>query len=366
METVDCVVVGAGVVGLACARRLAQAGREVLILESEARFGSGISSRSSEVIHAGLYYPPGSLRARLCVPGRDALYTYCAARAIPHRRLGKLLVATDDAQLPQLDAIAACAIANGVQGLRRLSATEACALEPALTCTGALLSPDTGIVDSHALMLALLADAEAAGTTLVTHVPVLGGRCSDAGIELYTGGTAPMTLRARSVINAAGLGAIRLAGALEGFPARCVPVARYAKGNYFALQGRSPFRHLIYPIPEAAGLGVHLTLDLGGQARFGPDVEWIAAPDYRVDSDRAAAFYPAVRRYWPALPDGALTPAHAGVRPKIHGPDEPAADFRLLGPAEHGIAGLVQLFGIESPGLTCCLALADAVAAALG
>jgi L-2-hydroxyglutarate oxidase LhgO len=365
MEGVDCVVVGAGVVGLACARALALAGHDVLILEAANTFGSGISSRSSEVIHAGLYYPTNSLRARLCVTGRDALYAYCAERHIQHRRVGKLLVATGEAQRPRLDAIAAQAKANGVGKLQPLSGAEAMALEPALTCVAALLSPDTGIIDSHALMLALLGDAEAAGASLVTRAPVEGAECRADGFVLELGGTEPMRLHARSLVNAAGLGAVPLARRLAGFPAALVPTPRYARGNYFALQGRSPFSRLIYPIPEAAGLGVHLTLDLGGQARFGPDVEWIAEPGYKVDPARAAAFYPAIRRYWPGLPDGALQPAYAGVRPKIHGPDEAAADFMLLGPREHGLAGLVQLFGIESPGLTCSLALAEAVRAAL-
>jgi L-2-hydroxyglutarate oxidase LhgO len=365
MEGVDCVVVGAGVVGLACARALALAGRDVLILEAANTFGSGISSRSSEVIHAGLYYPTNSLRARLCVTGRDALYAYCAERHIQHRRVGKLLVATGEAQRPRLDAIAAQAKANGVGKLQPLSGAEAMALEPALTCVAALLSPDTGIIDSHALMLALLGDAEAAGASLVTRSPVEGAECRADGFVLELGGTEPMRLHARSLVNAAGLGAVPLARRLAGFPAALVPTPRYARGNYFALQGRSPFSRLIYPIPEAAGLGVHLTLDLGGQARFGPDVEWIAEPGYKVDPARAAAFYPAIRRYWPGLPDGALQPAYAGVRPKTHGPDEAAADFMLLGPREHGLAGLVQLFGIESPGLTCSLALAEAVRAAL-
>lgn len=365
VETADCVVVGAGVIGLACARALALAGREVLILEAAERFGSGISSRSSEVIHAGLYYPGGSLRARLCVAGRQALYAYCTERAIPHRRTGKLVVAHDLAGMARLEAIAAQAAANGVDTLQRLDAAAARALEPALHCTAALLSPDTGIIDSHALMLALLADAERAGATLVPRAPVSGGRCTAAGIELEVGGAQACRLRARSVVNAAGLGAVALARSLEGFPAGQIPVPRLAKGNYFALQGPAPFSRLIYPIPEAAGLGVHLTLDLAGQARFGPDVEWVEEADYRVDPARAAAFYPAVRRYWPDLPDGALVPAYAGLRPKIHGPDEAAADFCVLTPRDHGIPGLVQLFGIESPGLTSCLALAGMVASAL-
>ena len=362
----DCVVIGAGVIGLACARALARAGREVLILEAAETFGTGVSSRSSEVIHAGLYYPAGSLRARLCRPGREALYAWCAERHVPHRRVGKLVVATSAAQLPILDDIARQARANGVTGVRRMDAAEARSLEPAPRCVGALLSPDTGIVDSHALMLSLLADAEAAGAALATHAPVESIECRADGHVLGVGGAEPMRLRASVVINAAGLGAVPLARQMDGFPADRVPTARYARGNYFALQGRSPFTHLIYPVPESAGLGVHLTLDLGGQARFGPDVEWVDEPGYQVDPARAEAFYPAVRRYWPGLPDGALVPAYAGIRPKIHGPDEQAADFMLLGPADHGVPGLVQLFGIESPGLTSCLALADAVRDALG
>ncbi|NML24288.1 NAD(P)/FAD-dependent oxidoreductase [Zoogloea dura] len=366
LERVDCVVVGAGVIGLACARALARQGHEVLILEAAASWGSGISSRSSEVIHAGLYYPAGSLRARLCVPGRDALYAYCAEKHVAHRRVGKLLVATDSAQLPRLDAIARQAEHNGVSGLKYLDPAQARALEPALHCAGALLSPDTGIIDSHGLMLALLGDAEAHGASLATHAPVLGGRVHSDGFVLEVDGASPLTLHARKLVNAAGLGALPLARQLTGLRHETLPQPRYARGNYFALQGKSPFSHLIYPVPEAAGLGVHLTLDLGGQARFGPDVEWVDSPGYRVDPARAEAFYPAVRRYWPGLPDGALVPAYAGIRPKIHGPDEPAADFRVMGPAEHGLPGLVQLFGIESPGLTCCLALADHVAGLIG
>jgi len=361
----DCVVIGAGVIGLACARALARAGREVLILEAAETFGTGISSRSSEVIHAGLYYPAGSLRARLCRPGREALYAWCADRHVPHQRVGKLVVATSAAQLPVLDDIARQARANGVASVQRLDAAEARALEPALSCVGALLSPDTGIVDSHALMLSLLADAEAAGATLVTHAPVQSVECGTDGHVLEVGGAGPMRLHTARLINAAGLGAVPLAKRMRGFPAGLLPTAHYARGNYFALQGRSPFKRLIYPVPESAGLGVHLTLDLAGQARFGPDVEWVDAPGYQVAPARAAAFYPAVRRYWPDLPDGALVPAYAGIRPKIHGPNEPAADFMLLGPQAHGLPGLVQLFGIESPGLTSCLALADAVLEAL-
>ncbi|MCE1184082.1 MAG: NAD(P)/FAD-dependent oxidoreductase [Rhodocyclales bacterium] len=366
MEQLDAVVIGAGVVGLACARALAQAGREVLILESAAQFGTGISSRSSEVIHAGLYYPAGSWRARCCMAGRARLYAYCAARGIAHRRLGKLVVATDTAQTPALATLARQAAALGVP-VELLSAPQAQALEPALRCVAALHSPETGIIDSHALMQALLADAEAAGAQLVCHAPVAGGQTRPGGgLVLQVGGIHQMEIAARQVVNAAGLGALPLARRWHGLDPKRLPASHYARGNYFALSGKAPFQRLIYPLPEPGGLGIHLTLDLGGQARFGPDVEWLDAPgsagfDYRVAPARAARFYPAIRRYWPELPDQALQPAHAGIRPKIHAPHEPAADFCLQGPQTHGHPGLVELFGIESPGLTSSLALAEVV-----
>ncbi|MEY4752996.1 MAG: hypothetical protein RJA44_671, partial [Pseudomonadota bacterium] len=371
MECIDTVVIGAGVVGLACARALAQAGREVLIVDAAERFGSGNSSRNSEVIHAGLYYPSGSLKAQLCRRGRALLYAYCAERGVPHRRLGKLLVATEPGQTPKLAALQAQASANGVDDLQWLDAAQAVALEPALRCHAALLSPSTGIIDSHALMLALLADAEAAGALLVLRAPVLGGHSDADGLTLQVGGASPMTLQARQVVNAAGPWAPALARRL-GLTAAQVPVAHYCKGNYFSATGRSPFSRLIYPLPDAAGLGVHVTLDLAGQMRFGPDTEWLAAPDtggtdfpplqaldYRVDPARLAGMSAAIRRYWPGLRDDALQSAYAGVRPKISAADAPAADFRLDGPAAHGVAGLLNLYGIESPGLTACLALAE-------
>ena len=363
MEKIDCLVIGAGVIGLAVARRLAAAGRDVLIVESESAFGTGISARNSEVIHAGIHYPAGSLKARLCVAGRDMLYAYCAERGIGHRRCGKLMVATSDQQRAQLDRIAAGARANGVDDLRFLSRTEARALEPALECTAALLSPSTGIIDSHALMLSLLGDAERNGAVLALNSPVLDGEIVADGIVLRVGsGTdESMRIHAATVVNCAGLGAQGIARHLRGLPPQSVPPLHYAKGNYYALAGRAPFSRLIYPVPEAAGLGVHLTLDLGGQARFGPDVEWIDTIDYTVAPERAEAFYGEVRRYWPQLSDGALVPAYAGVRPKPHAPGEPACDFLVSGPAEHGVPGLVCLYGIESPGLTSCLALADHV-----
>lgn len=372
MDKIDTLVIGAGVVGLAVARALARTGREVVIAEALDAFGTVTSARNSEVIHAGLYYPTGSLKARLCVRGRERLYAYCAERGIAHRRCGKLIVATAEAQHATLAALQAQAAANGVHDLRPLSAAEARALEPALACTAALLSPSTGIVDSHGLMLALLGDAEAAGAALALCSPVTGGAVTADGVVVEIGGAAPMTLLAREVVNAAGLSAPAVAGALHGAaaPGWRPPQARFCKGSYFSCSGRAPFSRLVYPIPEAAGLGVHVTLDLAGQMRFGPDVEWLdvadaAAIDYRVDPARQAGLADAIRRYWPALPDGALSPAYAGVRPKIGGPDAPAADFRLDGPAAHGVPGLVHLFGIESPGLTSCLAIADAVVEAL-
>lgn len=361
MEEIECAVIGAGVVGLAVARKLAMQGREVLILEAESAFGTGISARNSEVIHAGIHYAAGSLKARLCVAGRNMLYAYCVERGIGHRRCGKLIVATREQQRAELDRIAAAAKTNGVDDLRLLSRHEARALEPALECVAALLSPSTGIIDSHALMLSLLGDAERDGAVLAVSSRVLGGEIDDKGIILNIGGDTgeAMRLHAGTVVNCAGLGAQGFARGLRGLAMESVPPLHYAKGNYYALAGRAPFSRLIYPVPEAAGLGVHLTLDLGGQARFGPDVEWIDRIDYRVAPERAEAFYADVRRYWPQLADGALVPAYAGIRPKPHAPGEPASDFLVSGPVEHRIRGLVCLYGIESPGLTASLALAD-------
>lgn len=361
-DKVDCVVIGAGVVGLAVGRALALKGREVLVLEAADAIGTQTSSRNSEVIHAGLYYPTGSLKAQLCVRGRDMLYAYCAERAVPFRRCGKLLVATSDAQLPGLESIRARALANGVPELQWLTREEAQALEPALQCVAALHSPNTGIVDSHALMLALQGDLEHAGGIVALNSPLARAECAQDAIYLIAeDGT---RLQARTVINAAGLYAPGLAARFAGLDAAHVPIAHYAKGNYFTLAGRAPFSRLIYPVPEAAGLGVHLTLDLGGQAKFGPDVQWVDSPDdLLVDAARGDAFYAEVRKYWPGLRDGALAPGYAGIRPKIHGADAPAADFVIQGPSVHGVAGLVNLFGIESPGLTSALAIADHVAA---
>ncbi|MGA0571034.1 NAD(P)/FAD-dependent oxidoreductase [Variovorax sp. VNK109] len=360
MDRVDAVVIGAGVVGLAVARALALEGREVMVLEQENLIGSGTSSRNSEVIHAGIYYPQGSLKAALCVQGKEMLYAYCGERGLPHRRCGKLIVATSDEQVAQLDTILARARANGVTDLVKLDAQEAKALEPALHCVAALLSPGTGIVDSHAFMLSLQGDLENAGGLVALGSKVSSAQCSADGILIRTDdGT---ELMASTVVNAAGLHAPAVAARFEGLPAARVPRARYAKGNYFTLSGRSPFSRLIYPVPEAAGLGVHLTIDLGGQAKFGPDVQWVDSPDdLVVDPARGDAFYAEVRKYWPGLADGALQAGYAGIRPKISGPGEVAADFVIQGPGEHGVPGLVNLFGIESPGLTSALAIGERV-----
>lgn len=365
-SSVDCVVAGAGVVGLAIARALALKGREVLVLEATGLIGSDTSARNSEVIHAGLYYAAGSLKARLCIEGREALYAYCAARGIPHRRCGKLIVATDAAETTKLAAIDAHARACGVADLQPLTGAQARALEPALNAEAALLSPSTGIIDSHGLMLAYRGELEDAGGMIAFNAPILRGEVTASGIVLEVGGAEPMRLACSTLINAAGHGAVPLARAIDGIPVEAIPQAYLCKGSYFTLSGRAPFSRLVYPVPEHAGLGVHLTLDLGGQARFGPDTEWIDAPNYDVDPARGDKFYAAIRRYWPALPDGALNPAYAGIRPKIVPAGAPAADFRIDGPEEHGVPGLVQLFGIESPGLTASLAIGDLVAGKLG
>ena len=364
-ESVDCVVIGAGVVGLAVARALALQGREVMVLEAADAIGTGTSSRNSEVIHAGIYYPQGSLKARLCVRGKQLLYAYCEARGLPFQRCGKLIVATTETQRATLESIRLKALANGVDDLVLLDADQARALEPALHCVAALHSPSTGIVDSHALMLSLQGDLENAGGLVALHARVTGAEVLPEGIVLQTADG--MELLARTVVNSAGLQAPDLARAFRGLQPEMLPTAYYAKGSYFTLAGRSPFSRLIYPVPEAAGLGVHLTLDLGGQAKFGPDVQWVDGPDdLVVDPRRGDAFYAAVRSYWPALADGALAPGYAGIRPKINAPDEAAADFLLQGPEAHGVPGLVNLFGIESPGLTSCLALAEAVSDVVG
>lgn len=365
MDQVDCIVIGAGVVGLAIARELSGCGLEVLIIEAADAIGTGTSSRNSEVIHAGIYYPAGSLKARLCVAGREKLYRYCAERGIPHNRCGKLIAATSAEQVPMLAAIAAAASANGAGELAQLSVAEAQAIEPALHCAGALLSPATGIVDSHALMLALLGDAEQDGAALSLFTQVVSGHIEPGRIVLKTRDVTSgedFEIVARHVVNAAGLGAVALAGSIAGLDEKFVPRLYYAKGNYFSMAARAPFSRLVYPVPEPGGLGVHLTLDLNGIARFGPDVEWTDEIGYRVDPSRADRFYAEIRKYWPALADGSLQPAYSGIRPKLAGQGKPNADFVIQDGSVHGVDNLINLFGIESPGLTSCLAIAEHVA----
>jgi L-2-hydroxyglutarate oxidase LhgO len=361
MDRVECVVIGAGVIGLAVARRLAQAGREVIVLEAAEGIGTVTSSRNSEVIHAGIYYRAGSFMARMCVAGKRALYDYCADHGIPHRNCGKLIVATTSKETEKLQSIRAHAEANGVCDMQTLSGEAARALEPALNCDAALLSPSTGIIDSHAYMLSLRGDAEAAGAAFAFRTPLLRARAAAGKIELDAGGEAPMALECRLLINAAGLDAPATARGIEGMPRELIPQAYLAKGNYFSCSARAPFSRLIYPVPEPGGLGVHLTLDMAGQTRFGPDVEWVDHIDYAVDPARAERFYPAIRKYWPTLPDGALMPSYSGIRPKIVPPAIASQDFVIQGPRDHGVDGLINLFGIESPGLTSSLAIANHV-----
>ena len=358
-DEVECVVVGAGVVGLATARALALAGQHVLVLERAHTIGFETSSRNSEVIHGGLYYPAASLKARCCVIGRERLYPYCRNNGIP--QIGKLIVAAKEDEIAGVERIAETARMNGVDDLQWLTATQAQCLEPELDCVAALLSPSTGIIDSHALMLAFQGEAEAAGAMVVLRTPVLSGRVRADGFDLAIGGDEPTCIRCRCLVNAAGLYAPALAQAIDGVPRETIPPAYFCRGVYFSLAGQAPFRRLVYPVPPPGGLGVHITVDLAGQARFGPDVEWISEVDYTVDPARGDAFYAAIRTYWPRLRDGALQPGYAGVRPKISGPKEPAADFVVQGPKTHGVPGLINLYGIESPGLTASMPLADEV-----
>ncbi len=364
MDKVDCIVIGAGVVGLAVARALALAGREVMVLEAANAIGTGTSSRNSEVIHAGIHYPQGSLKARLCVHGKQMLYDYCGERGIGHKRCGKLIVATHNAQVAQLQSILAKAVANGVYDLVLLTREQARAMEPQLECVAAVHSPSTGIVDSHALMLSLQGDMENLGGYTVLNTAVAHLNIAQAAIEVIASdGT---ELVANTVVNAAGLSASLVASRVKGLHAQYVPPTFWAKGNYFTLGGqfggKSPFSQLIYPVPEAGGLGVHLTIDLGGQAKFGPDVQWVDSPDdLLVDPGRSVAFYAEVRKYWPGLKDGALQAGYAGIRPKLQGPGMPAGDFVIQGPNVHGLSGLVNLFGIESPGLSSSLAIGEYV-----
>jgi L-2-hydroxyglutarate oxidase LhgO len=363
VERLDAVVIGAGVVGLAVARALAVAGREVVILEAEDAIGSHTSSRNSEVIHAGIYYPKGSLKALSCVAGKALLYEYCVSHGVPHRRSGKLIVAADDSQLGELEKIQKKAHANGVTDVVWMTRAQALALEPELSCVAALYSPSTGIIDSHSLMLAYLGDAQANGAMLALRSALERVEVQGDGFVLHVKGSDP--IESSILVNSAGLKAPTVAQKMEGYRAELAPKEYYAKGNYYALARRAPFSRLVYPVPEPGGLGVHVTLDLAGQARFGPDVEWVERIGYDVDPRRAERFYAAIRRYWPGLPDGALAPGYSGIRPKTAGPGEPAPDFIIQGPREHGVPGLVHLFGIESPGLTASLALAKAVLAEL-
>ena len=362
MEKIQTVVIGAGVVGLAVARALAMQGREVIVIEAANAIGTGTSSRNSEVIHAGIYYPQGSEKARLCVQGNAMLYEYAKAKGFEAKACGKLIVATHTDQVQTLQALLQKANANNVPGMRMLTRDEALAMEPSLHCVQALWSPSSGIVDSHGLMLALQGDLEAHGGMVALLSPVLSGSVRPDGIALQCGGEQPLELLAQELVNAAGLNAPYLASMISGVPAQHVPKAYFAKGNYYSLTQKAPFSHLIYPVPEAAGLGVHLTLDLGGQARFGPDVEWLAIEkaddiNYVVDPKRSDSFYAEIRRYWPQLQDGALVPAYSGVRPKISAPEDASADFCIQTATTHGVSGLINLFGIESPGLTASLAI---------
>lgn len=361
MDQVECIVIGAGVVGLAVARALALSGREVVVVEAADAIGTGISSRNSEVIHAGIYYEPGSLKAELCVKGRRALYDFCTSHNVAHGRLGKLIVASNAGEVAYLEKLAATGAANGVDDLKMLDRAAVQALEPALDVHAALLSPSTGIVDSHGLMLALQGDMEAAGGMLALSSPFADAAPQGEGLVVRTAGAAPLELGCRVLVNAAGLDAPALAAAISGMPAHLMPEQRLAKGNYFTCTRKVPFHHLIYPVPEPGGLGTHLTLDLGGQARFGPDVEWVETRAYEVDPSRKASMMGSIRRYWPDLREEDLAPGYSGIRPKIPAPEGKAPDFVIQGPEVHGISGLVNLFGIESPGLTSSLAIAEKV-----
>ena len=361
--SIECVVIGAGVIGLAVGRAVALRGHDVLVLDGADTIGSGTSSRNSEVIHAGIYYPQGSLKAKFCVQGKQALYQYCEQRHVSFRPCGKLIVATQESQIAQLEAIRQKALQNGVEDLVWCSVQEAQRMEPDVFCLAALHSPSTGIVDSHALMLSYQGDIENNGGTVLLRSPVTGGEVSAEGMILHVGGAEPATLKARIVVNAGGLYASHVAGSLRGFPAQHLVSTYYAKGNYFSVAARTNFSRLIYPVPEPGGLGVHLTLDMAGNARFGPDVEWVEDIDYHVDAQRADAFYSEIKRYWHGLPDASLMPSYSGIRPKLHKQGEAAfADFLIQGPAEHGVAGLCNLWGIESPGLTSSLAIGAYVA----
>lgn len=359
-ETTDCIVIGAGVVGLAVARAMAMAGREVIVLEAADAIGTATSSRNSEVIHAGIYYPEGSLKARLCVEGRRQMYQFCDSHGVSAKKTTKLVFAADESEIAGLKNLQTHAEKNDVQ-LEWLSASEARTLEPNLDCASALLSPETGIVDSHSFMLALQGDAERHGAVIAFNSPVIKGRATDDGIELTVGGAEETVLEGKIAINCAGLGAQEISQSLEGVSKTSVPALHYAKGSYFYLSGKAPFSRLIYPLPGSASLGLHYTLDLSGQGRFGPDIEWVDSIDYAVDSSKADHFYQSVRKYWPALTDGSLSPGYSGIRPKLQSQGSPAKDFCIQFPPETGCSGYCALYGIESPGLTSSLAIADYV-----
>jgi len=366
METIDCAVIGAGVVGLAIARRLALAGREVVILEAEDAFGTHTSARNSEVIHAGIYYATGSMKARLCVAGRKQLYQYCAEHNVNHKRIGKVIVACDETEITGLKKYKMQAETNGVDDLRLLTQPELAEMEPAVRCVAGFLSPSTGIIDSHGLMLSYLGEAEDHGAMLALSSPVLSGAVENDGIVLNIGGAEPMTVKCRTVIISAGLNAPAVARTIEGIPPSTIPPTYYAIGHYYTLATKAPFNRLIYPVARPDWLGVHVTIDLGGRVKFGPDFEWTDRVDYKFDERREASFYKAIRHYYPGLQDGSLNPGYTGIRPRITGPGEPVQDFTFHGPAEHGVTGLVALYGIESPGLTSSLAIADHVAQLAG
>ena len=363
----DTVIVGAGAVGLACGYSLSRRGLAVLVLESESAIGQGVSSRNSEVIHGGLYYRADSLKSKLCVAGRRALYPFLEAHNVAYDRCGKLVVAANADEAARVDALFAQAQANGVEGMRKLSRAEVRALEPELKVEMALLSPQSGVFDTHGYMNALQGEIEGAGGVVVLSTLFEAARLLDGGgFHIVTGGAEPAQLTSRLLIETAGLSAQAVAARVEGFPEEKIPPAHYGKGVYFRLQGRAPFRHLVYPPPHPGALGIHYRRDLGGQAVFGPDLTYVETLDYSVDPAAASRFYAAIRKYWPELPDGSLAPDYAGIRPKIHGPNEAQPDYRIDGPLVHGIPGLVALFGIESPGLTCSLAIGEEVSRILG
>ena len=367
MDRIEAIVIGAGVVGLAIAKALAEAGREVMVLESADGIGTGVSSRNSEVIHAGIYYPAGSLKARACIRGKSLLYAYCAARGVPHAKIGKLIVATKPEQVAELERIRAMAASCGMSDLVMIGAAEARAMEPQVASIAALHSPSTGIIDSHGLMLAFQGDIEAAGGAVVFHAPVLALAVEPHGFRVEIGGAEPMTLGCDILINSASLDAPALAAAMAGYDAALAPKAWLAKGHYYSLSGvKPPFRSLVYPVPEPGGLGIHATVDLGGQVRFGPDVLWVDTVDYAPDESRTERFREAISLYWPEVRHAELIPSYTGIRPKISGPGQPNADFVIQSQAQHGIKGLIHMFGIESPGLTSCLALAEEVMLAMG